>query len=227
MIVTIHQPNYLPYLGLFHKVARADVFVLYDTALYSRQLGFHNRNRIKTPLGAQWLTVPVRHETIRTIRDVQIVDEPWGSRHGRTIEANYRRAPFYESYADDLHTALKKPWSSLADLNETLLSLVARWLSVSTKIVRSSALPQPATEDPTGKLVHFVRTVGGDVYLSGHGGHLYLDGAQFSEIRLEYDEFTPSSYPQLFGEFVPNLSAIDAVFNLGDAARRHVEPVPA
>ncbi len=60
MIVTVHQPNYLPYLGLFQKVVRADVLVIYDTALYSKQLGFHNRNRIKTPIGAQWITVPIQ-----------------------------------------------------------------------------------------------------------------------------------------------------------------------
>src|SRR5207245_2862485 len=98
MIVTIHQPNYLPYLGFFHKMANADVLVLYDTAQYSKQLGFHNRNRIKTPQGAQWLTVPVQHATLRAIRDVQIVDEPWALRHRQALDANYRRAPCRAPY---------------------------------------------------------------------------------------------------------------------------------
>src|SRR5439155_29248 len=82
-------------LGFFHKMANADVLVLYDTAQYSKQLGFHNRNRIKTPQGAQWLTVPVQHATLRALRDVQIVDGPWALRHRQALDANYRRAPPY------------------------------------------------------------------------------------------------------------------------------------
>src|SRR2546429_5666703 len=89
MIVTIHQPNYLPYLGFFHKMANADVLVLYDTAQYSKQLGVHNRNRIKTPQGAQWLTVPVQHPTLRSIRDCPIVDGPWTLWHLQALYPNY------------------------------------------------------------------------------------------------------------------------------------------
>src|SRR5438093_12881901 len=98
MIVTIHQPNYLPYLGFFHKLANADLFGVYDTALYSKQLGLHNRNRIKTQQGAQWLTVPVQHATLHALRDAQIVQGPWRTRHRRSLDANYKTAPYYGSY---------------------------------------------------------------------------------------------------------------------------------
>lgn len=219
MIVTIHQPNYLPYLGLFQKMANADVLVIYDTALYSKQLGFHNRNRIKTPLGAQWITVPIQHSTVQAIRDVRVAGQSWSLQHRKMIDANYRRAPFYESYSKDLQAALKVPWTSLAELNETLIGLLARWLSIPTKTVRASSLPPPETDDPTGKLIHLVRSLGGDTFLSGQGGHDYLDEAKFTDIRLAYDLFTPTLYPQLFGPFIPNLSAIDAIFNCGDSAR--------
>ncbi|TLZ94926.1 MAG: WbqC family protein [Methanobacteriota archaeon] len=219
MIVTIHQPNYLPYLGFFHKMANADVLVLYDTAQYSKQLGFHNRNRIKTPQGAQWLTVPVQHATLRAIRDVQIVDGPWALRHRQALDANYRRAPCYASYEKEIHAVLEKPWTSLADLNEALIALVARWLSIRTKIVHASELPAPQTDDATAKNIHMVRSLGGDTYLSGQGGHDYLDESQFTDVRLVYDAFTPTPYPQLFGEFMPNLAAIDAVFNCGESIK--------
>src|SRR5438046_7456202 len=141
MIVTIHQPNYLPYLGFFHKMANADLFVVYDTALYSKQLGLHNRNRIKTPQGAQWLTVPVQHATLHALRDVQIVQGPWGTRHRLSLDANYKKAPFYASYAEEIRRVLEKPWTSLALLNEALIELVARWLSIPTKMIRASELP--------------------------------------------------------------------------------------
>jgi hypothetical protein len=217
MIVAVHQPNYLPYLGLFQKMARADVLVLNDTALYSRQHGFHNRNRIKTVQGAHWMTIPVQHSTLRAIRDVRIANGEWARIHRKTLDTNYRRAPFYESYAKELHSILQKSWTSLADLNELLIGLVARWLNIPTKMIRASDLPQPETDDPTQKIIHIVRCLGGTEYVSGQGGHAYLDESQFRDIRLEYDEFVPTPYPQLYGEFVPNLSAIDAVFNCGNA----------
>ena len=220
MIVTIHQPNYLPYLGFFHKLANADVFVVYDTAQYSKQLGLHNRNRIKTPQGAQWLTVPVQHATLHALRDVQIVEGAWGTRHRLSLDANYKKAPFYASYAEDLRRVLEKPWTSLALLNEALIELVARWLSIRTKMIRASELPPPpADADATAKNIHLVRAVGGDAYLSGVGGHDYLDESQFADVQLLYDEFVPTPYPQLFGDFIPNLSAIDAVFNCGESIR--------
>lgn len=217
MMVTVHQPNYLPYLGLFRKMARADVFVVLDTAQYSKQLGYHNRNQIKTPRGAQWMTVPVRHGTLHAIRDVEIADGQWALRHGQTLDANYGRAPYYESYSTELKATFRKSWTHLAELNESLLGLIARWLDIPTKVIRASNLPAPPTTDPTSKIIHLVRSVGGDAYVSGQGGHGYLDEAQFTDVRLEYDEFVPTPYPQLFGEFIPNLSAVDAIFNCGES----------
>lgn len=219
MIVTVHQPNYLPYLGFFQKMSRADVLVIYDTALYSNQLGFHNRNRIKTPLGEQWITVPVQHASLHELRDVRIVGTDWARQHRKMLEANYRRAPFYESYSKELQAALKRPWTSLAELNEALIGLVASWLSIGTKTVRASTLPPPQTADPTEKLIHLVRTLGADTFLSGEGGHGYLDESKFTDIRLQYDHFRATPYPQLFGPFIPNLSAVDAVFDCGESAR--------
>lgn len=222
MIVAVHQPNYLPYLGFFHKMARAHTFILYDTAQYSKN-ELHNRNRIKTPKGVQWLTVPVRRRGFQPIREVEI-DTPsrWSERHQRAIEANYRRAPHYESYAAELHSTLRGQWHHLADLNEALIQQVARWLSIETKLVRSSSLPGPHDTDPTEKLLHLARSCGGSVYLSGPGGHGYLREEKFDSVRLRYTHFVPAPYPQLFGQFVPNLSVIDALFNCGELTRNFI-----
>lgn len=227
MILTVHQPNYLPYLGFFQKMANADVLLIFDTALYSKQLGFHNRNKIKTPAGAQWITVPVQGSTIRTIRDVRIAGTEWGPRHRKMIEANYGRTPFYASYRQDFDAIFRRRWSSLAELNRALIERVAADLSIRTKTVLASDLPPPPTDDATEKLLHFARTLGADTYLSGAGGHDYLEESKFMDVRLRYDEFVPSPYPQLFGPFIPNLSAIDALFNLGESARNHLKANPA
>src|SRR5439155_456964 len=92
--------------------------------------------------------------------------------------------------------------------------------SIRTKIVHASELPAPQTEDATAKNIHMVRSLGGDTYLSGQGGHDYLDESQFTDVRLVYDAFTPTPYPQLFGEFIPNLAAIDAVWSESRKALR-------
>lgn len=226
-IVTIHQPNYLPYLGFFQKMANADVLVFYDTALFSRQLGFHNRNRIKTPIGAQWITVPIQHSTVHTMRDVRIAGTGWKTQHRKMIEANYRRAPFYGTYGEDFEAALRMPWTSLADLNRVLIELLAEDLSIRTKTVLASSLPTPPTDNPTEKLIHLTQALGGDTYLSGVGGHDYLEESKFTDVRLRYDEFVPTPYPQMFGPFIPKLSAIDALFNCGESTKGLLKTNPA
>jgi WbqC-like protein family len=226
-IVTVHQPNYLPYLGFFQKMANADILVFYDTALFSRQLGFHNRNRIKTPIGAQWITVPIQHSTVHAMGDVRIAGRDWKAQHRKMIEANYRRTPYYGSYAAEIAALLKKPWSALAELNQALIQLIARDLSIRTETVWASALPSPETDNPTEKLIHFTRVLGGDTYLSGIGGHDYLEESKFTDVHLRYDEFEATPYPQLFGPFLPNLSAIDALFNCGESARDLLKANPA
>src|SRR5205807_10650123 len=156
--------------GVVHKMASAGVVGRYDPAKDTKQLGFHNGKRVNTPQGAEWLTVPVQQATLRALRDVQIVDGPWALRHRQALDANYRRAPCYASYEKEIHAVLEKPWTSLADLNEALIALVARWLLIRTKIVHASELPAPQTDDATAKNIHMVRSLGGDTYLSGQGG---------------------------------------------------------
>ena len=219
MIVAIHQPNYLPYLGFFRKAALADVFVLYDTAQYSKN-ELHNRNRIKTPRGMQWLTVPVRRAGKRPIGEVEIAYETrWARRHIKALAANYRGAPHYEAYAPEIAAILSKDWTRLADLNTDLIARIARWLGLRTRFMRASELPGPPTQDPTEKIIHLTRAAGGDMYLSGPGGRDYLNPEKFREVGLRFSDFTARPYPQMYGVFMPNLSVVDALLNVGEATR--------
>lgn len=222
MIVAAHQPNYLPYLGFFHKMWCADVFIVYDTAQFSKN-DFHNRNRIKTPKGPQWLTVPVEAPAGRAIREVDIDNSrDWADRHTRSLQANYARAPQFDESFDELATILRRPWSRLADLNRALIEKVKGFLDLRADLVLASSLDVPGDLPPTEKLVAMVRGVGGSVYLSGIGGRDYLSPEAFSDIRLEYDRFEHPTYPQPFGAFVPNLSALDALFVRGAAETRRL-----
>ena len=222
MIVSIHQPNYLPYLGIFHKMLRSDVFVLYDTAQFSKN-DFHNRNRIKTPKGPRWLTVPVRSPGKKAIRDVEIDDSvPWAKKHAQTLEANYARASHFDAHWPTISHLLPKPWAKLCDLNIRFLEELRAWLNLRAELVRGSTLGVPPELSPTEKLVYMVRAVGGTAYLSGPGGRDYLVPKAFGDVRLVFDEFRHPVYPQLFGPFEPNLSVIDAVLNCGASETRRL-----
>ncbi len=218
MIVAIHQPNYLPYLGFFHKMFLADVLVLYDTAQYSKN-DFHNRNRIKTPKGLTWLTIPVRRPTGREIRAVQSDEsKPWAIDHWRAIRANYARARFFDSYAGEVETLYREPPLTLAAINRPLIEFLAGALRIERKIVWASEIDVSEEGSPSGKLAELTRRAGGDTYLSGPSGPGYLDRDQFVGLEVRLQEFHHPTYPQLWGKFIPQASALDALMNLGDRA---------
>lgn len=218
-LVAIHQPNFLPYLGFFQKMALCDVFVLYDTAQFSRR-EYHNRNRIKSPAGVRWVTVPVRNAPARPIRDVAIDDgQAWRRKVWNALRVSYGRSPGYERFAPRLKELLESPGSgSLADLNVALIRFLRDALGLRTPLTLASELAATTSEDASARLVELTRLAGGDAYLSGAGALEYLDPAGFTDVPLHVVRFVPHPYPQLWGPFVPNLSAVDALFNGGPAA---------
>ena len=218
MIVGIHQPNFLPWLGYFYKIAKSDVFVLLDNVQYTKN-SFINRNRIKTSQGAMWLTVPVRIKGRfgQLIKDVEINDTvDWQKKHLGTLGANYGKARFFEAIFQGLKTIYyADDWSNLCELNVRLLEWVLSLLKLEKRIVRASDLNVKG--ESTRLLVSIVKAVGGDVYLSGFGGAKYQEEELFKQegIELQYYEFNHPVYPQLWSDFVPNLSIIDLLFNCG------------
>ncbi len=199
-------------------MALADVLILYDTAQFVRR-EYHNRNRIKGPAGVRWLTVPVNARGIQSIRDIRTDDsQPWRHRILETIHACYRRAPYYRDYAPQLEETLEgHTSSSLAELNAALIHNLRAALGLRTELRLASDLPVSSSSSPTGQLIELTRAVHGDTYLSGTGACTYLDRAQFSDVRLEFAAWSPVQYPQLWQEFVPNLSIVDALFNCGSS----------
>lgn len=218
MIVGIHQPNFLPWLGYFYKLAKSDVFVLLDNVQYTKN-SFINRNRIKTPQGAKWFTVPVKIKGRfgQLIEDVEInnlVD--WRKKHLGALEANYKKARFFETIFQELKTIYyTDDWSNLCELNIQLLEWVLSMLKLEKKLVRASDLNVEG--ESTQLLINIVKTLGGDVYLSGFGGAKYQEEKLFKEagITLAYYEFEHPIYPQLWSDFIFNLSIIDLLFNHG------------
>lgn len=222
MIVAIHQPNYLPHLGFFHKLMRCDVFVIYDIAQFSKN-DFHNRNRIKTPAGPLWITVPVRAPHGVPLRNIEIdTSKNWPEKHARSLQANYSRAEYFHELYHPLVGVFTARWSKLADLNISLVRKIQTWLDLPAELVLSSSLDPPEGLTATERIVWLVKAVGGKTYLSGPGGRDYLERSRFQEVQLVYDDYRPSPYDQLFGEFVPNLSVVDSLFNCGAEGTRQI-----
>jgi len=221
MIVAIHQPQYLPWVPYCDKADSCDVFVYLDDVQFQKN-GLQNRNQIKAATGRAWLTVPV-HATLSTvIADTRIADPRWQKKHTRSIEMNYARAPYLEWFTTQLKPILVRDWAFLADLNIAATEWLFERLGIQCKRVRSSELDAKGTGD--NLLVSICEAAGAKVYLSGQGARAYQDKRKFEErgIELWYQQYQNQPYAQCYPEigFVPDLSALDLVLNMGPYAKK-------
>jgi hypothetical protein len=228
MIVTIHQPHYLPWLGYMHRMARADVFVLLDHVQFERGNGASYQNRTRYRMHAEahcetrWLTVPVaqRSHTER-ILDKE-VDPLWRTTaHASTLRHAYREAPHLDAYWPALKAFYAKPWRRLVDLNIASIELLREALDIRTPLIRSSDLQVSGAKSEL--IIEICRAVGADTFLGGLGGtRRYLDAAAFERagIRVEWQSFHHPEHPQCGpGSFMPGLSSLDLLLNCGPQSR--------
>lgn len=216
MIVSIHQPHYLPWLGYFDKIEQSDVFVFLDNVQFKKN-EWQNRNKIKTSSGWQWLSVPVRHSFTQKISEVEINNTVlWGRKHLNALITNYSKASFFEDYIGFFEQTYVREWTYLADINIHLIKYLADTLGLSgKKLVLASELE--SREGSTERLVDICKQLGGDTYLSGKDGAKYMDLEIFKEegIQVIFQDYKHPKYSQLYGDFEPNLSVIDLLFNCG------------
>jgi hypothetical protein len=222
-IAVVNQPRYLPSCGYLHRMRLADRFVYLDTVKYSPH-DWENRNRIKTAAGPTWLSVPVRQVSVaQRIADTTIDDRGWRRRHLTALELNYRRAPYFDWLFPALQGVLERPWTHLAELNLALTDALLARLGWTVPWVRASDL---GVSGLSGQqlLMALCREVGADVYLSGPLGRDYLEPAGVREagLGLAFHDYVPPEYPQRFGPFVPNLSAVDLLFNCGPESAERI-----
>jgi hypothetical protein len=218
MRVTIHQPQYLPWLGYFDKIDQADCFVVLDNVQFKKN-EWQNRNRIRTATGWQWLTVPVLHKFPQLITEVGVDNAaPWGRKHFQALISNYHAAPFFASHRPFFEDLYARRWDRLVDLSLAALRYLITALGIETRVVLASELTTEGTS--TARLVSICRALGADTYISGAGAHDYLDSGLFESagIRVEFQEFRCPKYPQQFDGFEPNLSVVDLLLNCGDDA---------
>lgn len=211
-----HQPNYLPWLGLFHKISQVDIFVMSDDVEYSKQ-GFTNRNWIKTANGPLLLTVPVvSGASTSPIAAVRIDNtKKWVQAHCRAIELAYRRAPYFTRYWDQFRSVLCGSYEYLAEMNTSIICWLLGEFGFHPVIVKGSDLCPVGKK--TERILQVCRLIGATEYIAGSGAHAYLDVGLLQEhgLRVRFDNFVHPEYPQLWGAFVPRMSAIDLLFNVG------------
>jgi len=223
VIVSIHQPAYLPWLGYFHKILRSDAFVVLDTVQIEKN-GFVNRNRVRTPAGMQWLTVPLlmKGHTRKAISEMEInPTAPWKKKHIRTLEQAYGKRPHYAAHAEHVARLIE---GAGASLTEFLLGMLAHFLGTiglgERRIVRASELGAEGAR--SALLAGICRRLGADTYLSGAAGRDYLDLKPFEEagVAVRFQAFRHPAYDQGYGKdgFEANMSVVDALFNCGAGA---------
>jgi hypothetical protein len=219
MIAAIHQPNYLPWLGYFYKIYRCDVFVFLDNVQLPQGRSFVNRNRIKTAQNTLWLTVPCKKKDRpgQLISEVDIYNNiDWQKKQWRTLEHNYRKALYFSQYHDFFQDLYRREWTKIAELNEYAVEAISKIFGLNCKFIRASTLK--VTGSGTELLINICKAAGADTYLSGSGGGNYMNEDAFEKegIKLEYHDFKHPTYRQLWGDFIPNLSIIDLLFNEGE-----------
>jgi len=227
MLVAIHQPNFMPWLGYFDRMIRADLFVLLDHVQFERR-NYQNRCMIRLEDDTKWLTVPVvqlsQKETIIDKR----VDNPadlsgtrwWGPNHFQTLRYAYRKSPYFALYAPKLQEILTARWEKLVDLNIATLEFVREALAIDTPLLRSSTLSCEGQK--SGLLLDICQRTGACAFLGGMGGSReYLDKDAFAAARMgvEWQQFAHPVYAQPgTAPFMKGLSVLDLLFNCGPAS---------
>lgn len=221
--VAIVQSNYIPWKGYFDLIAAVDEFILYDEAQFTKN-DWRNRNKIKTPKGVEWLSIPVGQDIRRRIRDVELPDRRWQERHWRTLEVNYRRAAHFAELTRVVGPLyLERRHAYLSAMNREFLETICRYLGISTRI--TNCWDYDLVDGKTERLASLAAQARASEYVSGPSAKSYLDEQAFVARGVSVSWFDYGGYPeypQLWGGFTHEVSILDLLFNCGQDAPRYM-----
>ena len=222
MIVSASQPYFAPFPGFFYKAHLSDIFVLLDDVQFPRGTTWITRNRFKNDQGALWMTIPVHKKGLglQRINAVKIYHQGhWARKHLVSLQNAYGHAPYFEQHLQFFTALFSRKYEKLVDFNLAIIQYLLNVITIDTKVILSSRLGIQARGNQL--LVEICRAVGASRYLAQGPAQKYLDPHLFEQAGIMIEYFKPPvlTYPQLWGNFIPNLSAFDLVLNCGPQAR--------
>ncbi|QNM87389.1 WbqC family protein [Aliarcobacter cryaerophilus] len=223
--IAILQSNYIPWKGYFDLINMVDEFIFYDEVQYTKN-DWRNRNKIKTPQGIQWLTIPVRQENLeQKIKDTKITDKKWNIKHWRTISQNYSKAKYFKDYKDifeELYLTCDEEY--LSQINYKFITTINEILEIKTKLRWSSEFE--LVDGQTEKLLGICKDCNADIYLSGPAAKDYFDEdlAKQENIKVEWMDYSGyKEYEQLNPPFEHGVSILDLIFNEGENTKKFMK----
>jgi len=220
-IVTMHQPNYLPWPGLFSKIKQSDLFVITDTFELGTE-SLTNRNKIRTNTGWGYITIPIGRSIHGTrICDITLPQESdWKKLHWTLIHHNYAKAKFFDLYQDFFRHLYETDYKYLCHINIDVIKYLLKCFNIEIPMLKASDMDIDSSLQKTDLMIALLKKAGADIYLSGPSGRNYLEIEKFSQnnIGLKFFKYSPPIYEQRFPGFETNMSAIDLLFNVGPQA---------
>jgi len=218
VILSANQPYFFPFPGFFYKAYLSDIFVILDDVQFPRGTTWITRNRFKNDQGSLWLTVPVKKKGLglQKIDAVRIChDGRWPKKHLESLKNAYSRAPYFKDHIGFLEALWSIKFEKLIDLNLRVIRYLLQQLKIGTKVILSSELGIRSTGDT--RLMEICREMGASEFLARSSAQKYLDADRFADAGIRLTQFKQPVliYPQLWGSFIPNLSALDLIFNCG------------
>jgi len=219
MKAAIIQPNYLPWKGYFDIINEVDIFVFLEDVQYTKN-GWRNRNKIKTPRGTEWITVPVISDIHKKIFETKIdYSQNWAKKHRKMIHANYAASEYYDTYNEKIFEIYNQKCETISELNIYAIKKISKILDINTEFINSTILDTCGIKDD--KVIEICKQIGADEYLSGPSAENYIVNEKFEKagITLDYKNYSGYlEYPQLWGDFNHFVSIIDVIFNCGGTA---------
>jgi len=222
-VVVIHQPDFMPYLGFFHRLFSCDVLVILDHVQLLKR-GWHHRDKIKGPQGELWLTVPIeRKSNVQKINEAKIdYGQDWIKKHLKRIHGCYQKATYFPEVYTSIEEIYNHHNELLVQLNCSLLNFFINYFALNVETFLSSEMN--LTTQKNQLLVDIVKKVDGNIYLTGIGSKDYLQPSYFEHrgLEVQWQDFRHLVYPQLHGAFIPNLSCLDFTMNCGSELRKYL-----
>jgi len=221
MILSTSQPYFAPFPGFFYKILCSDTFVILDRVQFPRGTTWLSRNRFKNDQGTLWRTIPVRKKGLGLQRiDQVLIDHEgrWAKKYVISLKHAYQNAPYFKEHMPFLENLFVKKFENLVDLNLSVIRYLIKHLNINTRVLLLSELN--IDEHGDRLIPELCRWMKATTFLAQRPAKQFLDASLFFEAGVRLELFnTPSPvYPQLWGDFIPNLSTFDLLFNCGPKA---------